>query len=87
MDGRDVASAPPDLKHLGTSAKTPMDTVVASATSTPHNDIYHMGVPSQRSTVLNLRQGLRPIQKWKGPDKISRIYGDWIDDNEWDAAR
>ncbi|KVH91710.1 zinc finger CCCH domain-containing protein 12-like [Cynara cardunculus var. scolymus] len=24
----------------------------------------------------------RPVRKWKGPDKISRIYGDWIDDLE-----
>ncbi|KAJ9536948.1 hypothetical protein OSB04_029681 [Centaurea solstitialis] len=24
----------------------------------------------------------RPVRKWKGPDKISRIYGDWIDDIE-----
>lgn len=82
MDGRDISSAPSDLKHLGVSSKTATDTVVTSSTSAPHNDIYHMGAASQRSSGVNPRQGLRPIQKWKGPDKISRIYGDWIDDFE-----
>ncbi|KAF9626367.1 hypothetical protein IFM89_032783 [Coptis chinensis] len=87
MEGRDVASAPPDLKQVGVSLKMPMDTVVVSTSSAPHADVYHMGVPSQRSSVINQRPGMRPMQKWKGPDKISRIYGDWIDDNEWDASR
>ena len=29
-------------------------------------------------------QGQRVFPKWKGLDKISRIYGDWIEDNDWD---
>jgi len=35
------------------------------------------GVPSQRAS-----NGVRVVRKWKGPDKISRVYGDWIDDIE-----
>ncbi|KAF5202362.1 Zinc finger ccch domain-containing protein [Thalictrum thalictroides] len=87
VEGRDAASAPSDMKQVGVSLKTPMETVVSSSTLVPHTDVYHMGVPSQRSSGVNLRPGVRPIQKWKGPDKISRIYGDWIDDNEWDTPR
>ncbi|XP_010935018.1 zinc finger CCCH domain-containing protein 56 [Elaeis guineensis] len=85
-EGRDASSAAPDMKQAGVSTKAPADTVVAPMTSVPHVDVYHMGVPSQRSTIINQRQGLsqgqRTLQKWKGPDKISRIYGDWIEENE-----
>ncbi|KAH0850565.1 hypothetical protein HID58_095438, partial [Brassica napus] len=35
------------------------------------------GVPSQRAS-----NGVRVVRKWKGPDRISRVYGDWIDDIE-----
>ncbi|CAF1930617.1 unnamed protein product [Brassica oleracea] len=28
------------------------------------------------------KPGIRTHQKWKGPEKISLIYGDWIDDIE-----
>ncbi|KAL5724859.1 hypothetical protein ACHQM5_008069 [Ranunculus cassubicifolius] len=82
------------MKQVGgvSSLKMPSDSVVLSSASTPHIDnmLYHMGVQSlQRpsSVINNQRQGLRPIHKWKGPDKISRIYGDWIDDSDWDTAR
>ena len=34
--------------------------------------------------LMSQRQGQRVFPKWKGPDKISRIYGDWIEDNYWD---
>lgn len=85
MDGRDACLSPSDFKQGGTSLKT-TDTVVASNHSVPHTDIYHMGVgiPSQRPSGMTMTQRLnqRPLQKWKGPDKISRIYGDWIDDIE-----
>ncbi|XP_058104284.1 zinc finger CCCH domain-containing protein 56-like [Magnolia sinica] len=87
MDGRDLTSAPPDLKQIGTSSRTSADTVAASSASVPHSDVYHMGVPAQRPAGVSQRQAQRPLQKWKGPDKISRIYGDWIDDNEWEPAR
>lgn len=42
------------------------------------------GVPSQRisSAVTQKPNGVRTQRKWKGPDKISRVYGDWIDDIE-----
>ncbi|XP_030947111.1 zinc finger CCCH domain-containing protein 12-like isoform X1 [Quercus robur] len=79
---RDSSSAPPDSKQGGVPSKTPADSVVASVASVPHSDVYHMGVPSQRSSIVIQRPGQRTHQKWKGPDKISRIYGDWIDDIE-----
>ncbi|KAK9272337.1 hypothetical protein L1049_002708 [Liquidambar formosana] len=84
MEGRDSSSAPSDLKQGGVSSKTTTDTVVASNLSVPHMDVYHMGVgvPSQRTSGVTQRLSQRPLQKWKGPDKISRIYGDWIDDIE-----
>lgn len=79
MKANDSSSAAPYTKHTITSTKATTDTVVCSA-SVPHSDAYRMGVPAQRSTVIHPRQAQRPIQKWKGPDKINRIYGDWIDD-------
>ena len=33
---------------------------------------------------MSQRQGQMVFPKWKGLDKISRIYGDWIEDNDWD---
>lgn len=78
---RDSSAAPPDLKQ-GVLPKAPGDTLVASVPSAPHSDVYHVVVPSQRSTIVIQRPGQRTHQKWKGPDKISRIYGDWIDDIE-----
>ncbi|XP_042495922.1 zinc finger CCCH domain-containing protein 56-like [Macadamia integrifolia] len=83
-EGRD-STAPPDSKQVGLSSKIQTDTAVAA--SITHSDVYHMAVPSQRSLALSQRQGQRPLQKWKGPDKISRIYGDWIDDYEGEPAR
>ncbi|KAI3449195.1 hypothetical protein Pfo_005860 [Paulownia fortunei] len=69
----------PDNKQGAAPARTSVDTVVASVASVPHSDGFHIGVPSQR--LSNVTQK-RPTQKWKGPDKISKIYGDWIDDLE-----
>uniref|UniRef100_J3MQK6 C3H1-type domain-containing protein n=2 Tax=Oryza brachyantha TaxID=4533 RepID=J3MQK6_ORYBR len=83
LDSRDAASTP-DSKQAAASAKAPTDTAIASTAAPPHADVYHLGVQAQRSTIVNQRSGQvqRPIQKWKGPDKISRIYGDWIDETE-----
>lgn len=81
-DARESSSAPPDNKQGGVPSKTPADTVVVSVPLVPHSDVYHLGVPSQRSSIVNQRPGQRAHQKWKGPDKISRIYGDWIDEIE-----
>lgn len=80
-DARDSSMAPLDSKQ-GVPSKSPADTLVASVASVPHSDVYHIGVPSQRSSIVIQRSGQRALQKWKGPDKISRIYGDWIDDIE-----
>ncbi|KAK7844038.1 zinc finger ccch domain-containing protein 12 [Quercus suber] len=76
-EARDSSSAPPD--SMPVPSKTPADSVVASV---PHSDVYHMGVPSRRSSIVIQKPEQRTHQKWKGPDKISRIYGDWIDDIE-----
>ncbi|KAL5219766.1 hypothetical protein ABZP36_024479 [Zizania latifolia] len=83
MDNRDAASTP-DSKQAALSAKAPAETAVASTSVPPHTDVYHLGAQSQRSTIVNQRSGQvqRPIQKWKGPVKISRIYGDWIDETD-----
>lgn len=43
---------------------------------------YRVGVPPRRLPAEVLRTGEIPIRRWKGPDKISKIYGDWIDDLE-----
>lgn len=82
-ENRDTTSAAaPDTKQGGAPSKTPADNVVAAATSVAHSDVYHIGVPSQRTSIVIQKPGQRAHQKWKGPDKISRIYGDWIDDLE-----
>ena len=63
------------------ATKTSVDSVLASVTSVPYSNAYHLGVPAQRlPNVVQKTGGHRPTQKWKGPDKISKIYGDWIDD-------
>ncbi|KAJ7011165.1 zinc finger CCCH domain-containing protein 12 [Populus alba] len=82
MDAKDSAFVPVESKQGGVPSKTPPETVVSSVTSVPNSDVYHLGVPSQKSSILIQRSGQRTHQKWKGPDKISRIYGDWIDDIE-----
>ncbi|KAH6817918.1 Zinc finger family protein [Perilla frutescens var. frutescens] len=67
----------PDAKQGTVAVKPSGDTVVAAA---PHSEGYHMGIPPQRLSNVLQKTGLRASQKWKGPDKISKIYGDWIDD-------
>ncbi|CAN6825317.1 hypothetical protein HID58_059035 [Brassica napus] len=34
------------------------------------------------NAVTQKPNGVRVVRKWKGPDRISRVYGDWIDDIE-----
>ncbi|GFZ17135.1 zinc finger (CCCH-type) family protein [Actinidia rufa] len=82
-EDRDPSSAPPEVKHGVVPSKTPVDTVVASFTPIPHSDGFHnIGVLSQRLSNVIQSTGQRTRQKWKGPDKVSRIYGDWFDDIE-----
>lgn len=80
MEARDYLSTP-DSKQGGVPSKALADTVVTSVSSIPHSDVYHIGVPQRSSSIIQ-RPGHRILQKWKGPNKISRIYGDWIDDIE-----
>lgn len=52
---------------------------LARATPVPSND----APPSQRASVPPANeeeQGKKHLLKWKGPKKINRIYGDWLDD-------
>lgn len=79
-EGKDFAS-PMDTKQGAVPSKSPGDVIVASVPA-PHSDGYHIGVPSQRLGTVSQRAGPRTQQKWKGPDKISLIYGDWIEDLE-----
>ncbi|KAL2921455.1 Zinc finger CCCH domain-containing protein 12 [Bienertia sinuspersici] len=80
-EGRD-SSMPTETKPSGMSTKTESST--SPNLSTPRQEYHHagLGIPSQRPSSVTQVVGTRPAQKWKGPDKISRIYGDWIDDIE-----
>ncbi|GMH09130.1 hypothetical protein Nepgr_010970 [Nepenthes gracilis] len=79
VEGRDF-SAPMESKQSGVTAKT--DTVTTSALSAPCADLNHVGlaIPSQRLSSMTHPPKQRHLHQWKGPEKISRIYGDWIDD-------
>lgn len=82
MEGeiRDGVSVVASDTKQGVSSKNHADNVVASTPPIAHSDVYHIGVPSQRPSIVSQQPGQRAHHKWKGPDKISRIYGDWIDD-------
>ena len=84
-EGGDYSSSlPPEPKQPGgLPPKATPETMAVPVLSAPVTDVFHLGagVPSQRPSVLAPKPG-RPLQKWKGPDKISKIYGDWIDDLE-----
>ncbi|KAG2326703.1 hypothetical protein Bca52824_009431 [Brassica carinata] len=69
-EGKIGTSSNPDTKKTGQA-----DTVAS---------LVSPGVPSQRASnaVTQKPNGVRMLRKWKGPDKISRVYGDWIDDIE-----
>lgn len=74
-DGKEFSS-PLDMKQGTVPSKSPGDTLVASVPSVPYADYTSQRVPN----MPRAGQGLH--QKWKGPDKISLIYGDWIEDLE-----
>ncbi|RID45926.1 hypothetical protein BRARA_I02620 [Brassica rapa] len=87
-EGKDGGvSSNPDTKQTGPNPKGHSDTTtpLLSPGVVPHNADagYHSGVALQRaSSAVTQKPGIRTHQKWKGPAKISRIYGDWIDDIE-----
>lgn len=82
-EGKDYVSVPTDLKQGGGPLRA-TESTVPSTIPPLHMDVYHLGqgVQVQRPTGIADRPGQRFFQKWKGPDKISKIYGDWIDDIE-----
>lgn len=81
-EGDGNSSVPMETKPIGMTPKS--ETSASPSLSTPRQEFHHVGhgIPSQRSSSVSQVAGPRPAQKWKGPDKISRIYGDWIDDIE-----
>lgn len=74
------SSAPTEPKLSAVPSKHPSEAFAGSTNSLPHSDSIHIGVPSQRASNVIQRPGQRPNLKRKGPDKISKVYGDWIDD-------
>nr|GEZ73665.1 zinc finger CCCH domain-containing protein 56 [Tanacetum cinerariifolium] len=80
IDAKDSPTSMDPNKQGMMPLKTPIENIVAAGPSAAHSDGYHLGAPSRLPGVIP-RTGHR-FQKWKGPDKISRIYGDWIDDIE-----
>lgn len=87
-EGKDGGvSSNPDIKQTVPNPKGHSDTMTTllSPGVVPHHAeaSYHSGVALQRaSSAVTQKPGIRTHQKWKGPAKISRIYGDWIDDIE-----
>ncbi|KAJ4917068.1 Zinc finger CCCH domain-containing protein 12 [Raphanus sativus] len=87
-EGKDGGvSSNPDIKQTGPNPKGHSDTtttLLSPGVVSHHADAsYHSGVALQRaSSAVTQKPGIRTHQKWKGPAKISRIYGDWIDDVE-----
>ncbi|KAI3444551.1 hypothetical protein Pfo_001216 [Paulownia fortunei] len=69
-----------DTKQVAVPAKASVGKVDAPVTSVPHS--YRTGVPSRRLPNVIQKTGEIPTRRWKGPNKISKIYGDWIDDLE-----
>ncbi|KAJ0228837.1 hypothetical protein HA466_0321540 [Hirschfeldia incana] len=86
-EGKDGLSPNPDVKQTGPNPKGHSDTTTTTLLSPgiPHHPDagYQSGVALQRaSSAVTQKPGIRTHQKWKGPGKISLIYGDWIDDIE-----
>ncbi|KAG8391825.1 hypothetical protein BUALT_Bualt01G0227300 [Buddleja alternifolia] len=69
-----------DTKHGPELAKASASTVDKSVPCVPHS--YRIGAPSRKLPKVMHKTGEIPTRRWKGPDKISKIYGDWIDDLE-----
>lgn len=67
---------------IGTSST--LDTKKTGQADMMTTSLVSPGVLSQRASnaVTQKLNGVRVLRKWKGPDKISRVYGDWIDDVE-----
>ncbi|CAH9143032.1 unnamed protein product [Cuscuta epithymum] len=79
FEGKESASS------QGAGMIKPTENMAVSTISAPYGDAYHLGlggIPMQRPSCMPQRNGARAFHKWKGPDKISKIYGDWIDDIE-----
>ncbi|ESQ33562.1 hypothetical protein EUTSA_v10007908mg [Eutrema salsugineum] len=84
-EGKDGVSPNPDVKQTGPSTKVQSETTTLVSPGVSHHAdaVYNSGVALQRaSSAVTQKPGIRTHQKWKGPAKISRIYGDWIDDIE-----
>lgn len=69
-----------DTNQVAIPAKASVGIVDAPATCVPHS--YRIGGPLRRLPNVIQKTGELPIRRWNGPNKISKIYGDWIDDLE-----
>ncbi|KAL9176196.1 hypothetical protein ABFS82_02G163500 [Erythranthe guttata] len=78
--GGQMESEVQDSSNL--DAKQGAGPTTASVDTVLRSEGYHIGVQSQRlmSNAIQKIGQRSSTQKWKGPDKISKIYGDWIDD-------
>uniref|UniRef100_A0A1J3I998 Zinc finger CCCH domain-containing protein 12 n=1 Tax=Noccaea caerulescens TaxID=107243 RepID=A0A1J3I998_NOCCA len=85
-EGKDGVSPNPEVKQTGPNPKgQSSDSTTLPSPGVPHlvDAGYSNGIALQRaSSAVTQKPGIRTHQKWKGPAKISRIYGDWIDDIE-----
>eukprot|EP00252_Welwitschia_mirabilis_P005582 TRINITY_DN16048_c0_g1_i1.p1 TRINITY_DN16048_c0_g1~~TRINITY_DN16048_c0_g1_i1.p1 ORF type:complete len:463 (+),score=116.18 TRINITY_DN16048_c0_g1_i1:646-2034(+) len=73
-----------DSKQNGAASKVNVDPGSGSSSVTNAENSVVGSSTRSLGNLLNQRPGQRIMAKWKGPDRISRIYGDWIDDNEWE---
>ncbi|KAM7491060.1 hypothetical protein LguiA_033981 [Lonicera macranthoides] len=74
-----------ELHQFGGRPLVQTDAIDFSATVDPNcrsGALSNTSIPTQRLASTIQRTGRRPGEKWKGPDKISLIYGDWIEDLE-----
>ncbi|EPS63418.1 hypothetical protein M569_11366 [Genlisea aurea] len=87
-ENRDSSNADGNKQGSAAASKNTVESAVAAGNNLPpsappplsDSGCYHIGGAPQRPSNTIQRSGFRPAQKWKGPDKISKIYGDWIDD-------
>lgn len=82
-EGKSPTTPSESKQQVSAPPKPAADAAIGVVTIIPHTDNSYLSaaVPSQKlSNVMIQKTGQRPHLKWKGPDKISKIYGDWIDD-------
>ena len=64
----------------GDTLSTGSITVLAKPQSVPANDASLIKTGIVPTLTEEGQQGKKCLLKWKRPQKINRIYGDWLDD-------